>query len=270
MKVNVNQDPEKENSNEIRVTGPINLPTLIIFTIFSVGFIALSIFGMKGAFNGGSVSSGWILIGGMGIIMFLLAMVYFLSYFKVKGNAISLIMGVVFILIPVFTFIINPLIGILFFIFGFIGVYMIIKAINSIRGKKEENIELDTKISSMVNSTVRKAADIEEKESEYAASRELTDAEIELAEKNLAYKVKKIESDSKPIVSLIGPIVFLVCSGFISIPLLIIGIVFVAVGDDVFDLLTGYGTIGTVVILFVIGIVLFIKTILVNKRNKEI
>ena len=266
MIVNVNnQGPDNENSDgmKIRVEGPVNIPALIVAIIFSLGIIVLSVFGLTGAFGKENDILSWFVLLGFGMVFFLVCLIIILAKFKIKSHWNYLITGIMLTLISVITFIGNPLTGIALSIFGIIGIYMIIKAINSIRGKHEENKELDSKVSYMVNSSVRKMADIDDDKTEYTIGSNLTEEEIQLAEDNLARKV----NDSRKIIPLI---IFLVTTGIplvcIAIVAIIIGIVFVVFSDNISDKLIGIGLIVIPLIGIIVSIVLLIKYLKSNKN----
>jgi len=259
MIVNVNnQEPDNENSDgmKIRVEGPVNMPVMIFATIFSLSIVVLSFFGLTGAFGEENDILSWLVLLGFGMIFFLVCLIIILAKFNIKSHWNYLISGIMLFLFSVVTFIANPLTGILVSLFGIIGIYMIIKAINSIRGKHDENKELDSKVSYMINSSVRKMADIDDDKTEYTIGNNLTEEEICLAEDNLSCKV----NDFKKIITFI---IILVTTGIplllIAISAIIIGVVFVVFSDNINDKLTGIGLIVIPLIGIIVLIILLVK-----------
>lgn len=157
MIVNVNQqEPEEQKEFKVEVKN-VNVPGIVFFIIISLGMIVFSIFGLTGDLGDESGdASGFIVMAAMGVVFALVGAAALMGHYKVKNYLIQLVLGIALTIFGFGVPIISFGMGCFFIVFGLVGIYLIIRAINTMRGRHEENKELDGQISDMVGGVVDK------------------------------------------------------------------------------------------------------------------
>lgn len=198
----VNVNPQKpEDDNEIKIEGNANVGGLYIFIIIALIFMGIGILGIC---SGSDVIIGMMIFTVISGVFLLIGVGALMTHYKVKNHWIQLVFGIAFtalgLVVPLFSF----GMGCIFIIFAIIGIYLIIKSINSIYGRHEENEELDDQVSSVISGAVREFTNLDEENdlsatvkaefdnSHYKYNEPLTEEEIDIVRENLTEKVEKI------------------------------------------------------------------------------